>query len=253
MHNEVILQGKGIRKEYVREGFLGARLGRVEALKGIDFKVLHRDILGIVGESGSGKSTLAKIICGMESVTAGRLIWRGGGRQAQMIFQNPYNSLNPKLTVRYTLKEAIAYGRGGNVRSVRDGEVKDLLDRVGMKGVNLLNFPHQFSGGQRQRIAIARALALNPGILVCDEPVSALDISIQAQIINLLIDINKATSLTIIFIAHDIEAVSMISKNLIVMKDGLIVERGQLKKVIETPETDYTKQLLDAIPKNPWL
>lgn len=254
----IVLEGKKIGKVYVREGFLGAELGKVEALKGVNFTVSKGEILGIVGESGSGKSTLAKIICGLIKPTSGSLIWKiplnkGKFRPVQMVFQNPFNSLNPKLTIGYMLKEAIAYGRKDRVYRIKHKAVKEILDKVGMGEVNLLSYPHQFSGGQRQRLGIARALAMNPDILVCDEPVSALDISIQAQIINLLIDINSKTALPIIFIAHDIEVVSLISHNIMVMKEGEVVEYGEVQKVIHSPENGYTKLLMDAVPHNPWL
>ncbi len=254
----VILECRGIEKEYINEGFMGTGITRVKALKGINFKIEKGKVLGIVGESGSGKSTLAKIICGLESSTLGELSWGTSGvmesiSPAQMVFQNPYNSLNPKLTVGYMLKEAISYGNRIKFSKIVDSEIKDLLNKVGMGSINTTNYPHQFSGGQRQRLGIARALALKPDILVCDEAVSALDISIQAQIINLLIDINRETSLTIIFIAHDIEVVGMISDDIMVMKDGMIMEYGSAEKIVKFPENEYTRLLLDAVPKNPWI
>lgn len=252
-----ILEGRKIEKEYISEGFLGTRHDRVKALRGVDFKVSKSEILGIVGESGSGKTTLAKIICGMEEATSGELIWKWpGGKKyhaAQMVFQNPFNSLNPKLTIGYMLKEAIAYGKPDKISNIKDQEIEKILTSVGMQGVGLASYPHQFSGGQRQRLGIARALSLKPGILVCDEPVSALDISIQAQIINLLIGINEKMGLSIIFIAHDIEVISMISHNVMVMRNGMVVEYGSTLKVIRSPENEYTRLLLDAVPRNPWL
>lgn len=253
-----LLQGKSIVKEYVREGFLGTSATKIQALRGIDFSINNGEILGIVGESGSGKSTLAKIICGLEDITSGELFWKIDRakmrrKPAQMVFQNPFSSLNPKLSVGYMLREAAAYGSQSRISDVNDSEISDILINVGMKGITLTNYPHQFSGGQRQRLGIARALALKPDILICDEPVSALDISIQAQIINLLIKINRNMDLAIIFISHDIEVVSMISENIIVMKDGSIMEYGTTEKVINAPEKDYTRMLLNAVPKNPWL
>lgn len=255
---DVVLKGRRIEKEYIRESFIGARHGRLRALKGVNFKVSSGEILGVVGESGSGKTTLAKIICGLEKPTSGELIWsrtdaKKNYHNAQMVFQNPFNSLNPKLRIGYMLKEAIAYGKPDKISSVKNSEIEEVLASVGMQGVSLQSYPHQFSGGQRQRLGIARALALNPDILVCDEPVSALDISIQAQIINLLININKKMNLSIIFIAHDIEVVSMISHNIMVMKEGVVMEYGSIMKVIRSPESEYTKLLLDAVPRNPWL
>ncbi len=256
-NKDLLFEGRGIRKKYVREGFLGSRQSTTDALRGIDIKMRRGDLLGVVGESGSGKSTLAKIICGLEDLSSGELTWNvkpsGKSHPAQMVFQNPFNSLNPKLKVGYTLREALAYGGFKRMASVRKEEVVALLDKVGMNKVNPDAYPHQFSGGQRQRIAIARALALNPAVLVCDEPVSALDISIQAQILNLLKEINKKNRLAIMFIAHDIEAVGMISKDVIVMKEGSIVERGDVVKIIKSPEEEYTKKLIEAVPVNPYL
>lgn len=253
-----MLEGRNISKTYVREGFLGSRLGSVEALKNVSFSVRKGEVLGIVGESGSGKSTLAKIVCGIEKATSGTLEWDRGALKnsefpAQMVFQNPYNSLNPKLTVGYTLREALSCGRKERISRIGEPELRGILEKVEMKDIGLSNYPHQFSGGQRQRLGIARALAMNPDILVCDEPVSALDISIQAQIINLLKDINRNAGLTVIFIAHDIEAVGMISDSIIVMKEGLVVERGDKRSVLKAPSDGYTKKLLDAVPRNPWL
>lgn len=193
---DVILEGKNIEKEYIAENVLGGTVSKVNALQGVAFKVLRGEILGIVGESGSGKTTLAKIICGLEGSTAGSLTWNIHKKKklfhpAQMVFQNPFNSLNPKLKIGYMLKEAIACGDETKISSIKEDQVREVLRHVSMQDINLSKFPHQFSGGQRQRLVIARALALKPEILVCDEPVSALDISVQAQIINLLLDINK--------------------------------------------------------------
>ncbi|MFW6134271.1 MAG: ABC transporter ATP-binding protein [Elusimicrobiota bacterium] len=259
MHKKkLILNLVNIEKEYIREGFLGTHLGKVKALRGVSCSIFKGDMLGIVGESGSGKTTLAKIICGLEHPTSGILRWtvqqeRGKGHPAQMVFQNPYNSLNPKLSIKHALKEALACGKKVRIGKIKEQEIKELLSKVGLGHIDIDKFPHQFSGGQKQRIAIARSLALDPEILVCDEPVSALDISIQAQIINLLTDINREFNLTVIFIAHDIEAVSMISNEILVMKNGILVEKGETQKVIKSPESHYTKMLIEAVPKNPWL
>jgi ABC-type oligopeptide transport system ATPase subunit len=254
----MILKATGLSKDYVREGFLGNVLGRVTALRNIDFGIEKGDILGIIGESGSGKSTLAKIICGLEKPTFGELIWNIPETEyryhpAQMVFQNPFNSLNPKLTVLHMLKEAVAYGENIRLSDVDVSDIENLIESVGLHKEDVYKYPHQFSGGQRQRIAIARALALDPHVLVCDEPVSALDISIQAQIINLLIEINKKMGLSIIFIAHDIEAVAVIAHNILVMKSGNIMEYGHKNKIINSPENSYTKFLIDSVPRNPWI
>ncbi|MFH1414583.1 MAG: ATP-binding cassette domain-containing protein [Elusimicrobiota bacterium] len=253
----MILEGRKIIKDYVSEGFLGTGKTALRALNGVDFKVKKNDILGIVGESGSGKTTLAKIICGLEEMTSGELVWGLSDavkkqNPAQMVFQNPYNSLNPKLAVGYMLREAISAGRDTGFREVKDREVIELLAKVGMEDIEILNYPHQFSGGQRQRLGIARALALKPQVLVCDEPVSALDISIQAQIVNLLTRINREYGLTIIFIAHDIEVIGVISQNILVMKNGEVMEYADKETLLDSPENPYTKTLLEAVPRNPW-
>ena len=248
----MILKLKNIRKTYTREGFLGKRLSSVEALRGVSFCLEKGEILALVGESGSGKSTLAKIICGLEKPTSGELIWDDSKNKypAQMVFQNPLYSLNPKLSIRYAINEALSCG---NVpKELRSERFQVLLEGSGLKNIDPDKYPHQFSGGQRQRIAIARALALNPEVLVCDEPVSALDISVQAQIINFIKSISDSTGLPVIFIAHDLEAVSMIASRIIVMRDGGIEEEGSVEKIFFSPESDYTRQLLSAVPVNPW-
>ena len=255
----IILRGSGIEKTFIREDFLGVSRTCIKALDGVDFDLSGGGILGIVGESGSGKSTLAKIICGLEKQSSGDLFWEPTDRfktrasRAQIVFQNPFSSLNPKLSIGYMMKEALTCGRSGSRAAVKQADIRRVLAHTGLEDVDLGKYPHQFSGGQRQRLVIARSLAVEPEILVCDEPVSALDISIQAQIINLLIDINRKMGLTIIFIAHDIEAVSMISEDIMVMKSGRVVESGKLKDIVNDPRTEYTKMLLDAVPRNPWL
>ncbi len=256
-----ILEGKKIRKVFSREGFLGEQLGCVEALKGVDFRVSAGEILGIVGESGSGKSTLARIICSLEKPTSGSLIWsekiftekKRKLHPAQMVFQNPYGSLNPKLTVGYMLREAISAGALKPLKSIKEEELRDVLADVGLEEISLFSYPHQFSGGQKQRLGIARALALKPRLLVCDEPVSALDISVQAQILELICRINSEKKLSVIFIAHDIEVVSMISSSILVMKDGRAVEYGKAEDIINRPSAAYTKKLIEAVPVNPYL
>lgn len=253
-----LLKGKNIKKVYRPEGFLGTKKEKVIAVSGVSFKIDKGEILGIVGESGSGKSTLARIICGLEPASSGKLNWsenldRGRTHPAQMVFQNPYNSLNPKLKIGYVLKEAASAASGKNKSGkVSDNNIRELLAEVGLPEVGIEDYPHQLSGGQKQRLVIARALALEPELLVCDEPVSALDISVQAQIINLLQKLNKKESLSIIFIAHDIEIVGVISENIAVMKEGEIVEYGTRDKILKNPDDYYTKKLIEAVPTNPW-
>ncbi|MEA3505952.1 MAG: ATP-binding cassette domain-containing protein [Elusimicrobiota bacterium] len=251
----MILEAKDIYKSYYGETFLGRRTGRVDALKGINFSIKKGEILGVVGESGSGKSTLAKIICGLQKPTSGKIIWGKEfpeRKRAQMVFQNPAGSLNPKLTVGYALKEALGAGSFCRAGTVKENEIRELLSKVGLSKIDIKNYPYQFSGGQQQRIAIARALAMKPKLLICDEPVSALDISIQAQVINLIKKINKQEGLPIIFIAHDIEVIDIISHNIIVMNKGRIAERGDCGQIINKPRRTYTKKLIEAVPVNPY-
>jgi len=247
-----VLKVENLRKTYSSEGFLGTRKGKVEALKGVGFEIGRGEVLALVGESGSGKTTAAKIICGLENPDSGLIKWRvSRPHPAQMVFQNPLYSLNPKLSIKSCLYEAL--GCAGVPRGKRPARASELLRGAGLEKINTSKYPHQFSGGQKQRIAILRALALEPELLVCDEPVSALDISVQAQVINFLKDINSSAGLPIIFIAHDLEAVSMIADRVAVMKEGLIVEEGPAAEVITSPRNSYTRKLLDSVPVNPWL
>ena len=252
-----LVEGRKLLKEFREEGFLGSFKDCVRALNGVDFKLEKGEILGVVGESGSGKTTLAKIICGLHEPTSGELIWhrdlKGRFKRAQMVFQNPYASLNPKLSIGYMLREALAAGSFKPLKKIKRDEIRKVLKDVGLEKINISAYPHQFSGGQKQRIGIARALALRPHVLVCDEPVSALDISVQAQIINLISKINREKNVSIIIIAHDIEVVSMISRRLIVMNRGEVVEEGLSGDIIKKPSKTYTKKLIEAIPRNPYI
>lgn len=247
-----LLEIRKVNKTYVREDFLGRDLGKVEALRQISLTIERGEILALVGESGSGKSTLAKIVCGMEEATSGSLIWNSRrSNPAQMVFQNPYESLNPRLSVGFTIREALAHT--GLKRNRRESRMTELLSSVGLPDINRTALPHQFSGGQQQRLAIARALALNPELLICDEAVSALDISVQAQILTLLKEINRESKLPILFIAHDLEAVSMVASRIAVMKEGGIVEVGDVREIIHSPVKEYTRRLIEAVPINPWI
>ncbi|NLB34818.1 MAG: ABC transporter ATP-binding protein [Elusimicrobia bacterium] len=246
----MVLSAVDIRKKFEREDFLGRKLGSIMALKGVSIRVSTGEILALVGESGSGKSTLAKIICGMEKADSGEISWNvKSSHPAQMVFQNPFESLNPRLSIGYIIREALA--AAGLKKRERKSASEELLKSVGLEGINPASLPHQFSGGQRQRIAIARALALSPELLVCDEAVSSLDISVQAQIIGLLKEINSNSGIPIIFIAHDLEAVSMIADRIAVMQDGLVVEEGATSKIIQSPSQEYTQELIEAVPVNP--
>ena len=245
----------------IEKGFLiKKRVGTVKAVDGINLNLAKGEVLGLVGESGCGKSTLGRTILQLIPPTEGTVVLAGKNlaglrgdtlRRAradfQMIFQDPYASLNPRMTVYDTLAEAI-----GTHKNVPRGEmprrVSELLSRVGLSPRFIRKYPHEFSGGQRQRIAIARALAVEPKLIIADEPVSALDVSIQAQIINLLIALTREMSLTMIFISHDLSVVKHISDRIAVMYLGRIVEIGPSVEVFEKPLHPYTKALVSAVP-----
>ncbi|HWJ74833.1 MAG TPA: ATP-binding cassette domain-containing protein [Kaistia sp.] len=250
-----VLQVVGLRKSFT------ANRRTVHALNGVSLTLGQSETLGIVGESGSGKSTLGRIAVGLDTPSAGELHIEGERvdtlssperreklRQCQMIFQDPYSSLNPRLTVGRQIGEGL-FARGeSDWRAIRL-TVADLLDRVGLKREFASRYPHEFSGGQRQRIAIARALAPNPQIVVADEPVSALDVTIQAQILDLLADLKKDGNLSYLFISHDMAVVARLCDRIAVMHRGRLVECGPARAVIENPQHPYTRSLLDAVPR----
>ncbi|MDI6756717.1 MAG: ABC transporter ATP-binding protein [Endomicrobiia bacterium] len=255
-----ILEARNIVKTFPAAGAFG-RAASVEALKGVSFSVGKGSALGILGESGSGKSTLARILCGLESADSGYILLDGAHREniprehlphkIQMIFQNPYASLNPKLTVGLQIYEALNASAGAKSSAKHSGgalkkKAAELLGVVGLDGSALKRFPHQLSGGQRQRVAIARALAPSPEIIIADEAVSSLDVSVQAQILNLFRTLRRENRATFIFISHDALAAAYVSDDIIVMKDGSIVEAGEARDIIERPQSDYTMLLVSA-------
>jgi oligopeptide transport system ATP-binding protein len=245
----------------IKRGILIDReVDQVRAVDGVSFSVNAGETLGLVGESGSGKSTACRTVLqlikptsgsvrfeGQEIAGLGRREMRPLRRQMQMIFQDPYASLNPRKRVGQIVGDPLKR-QGLASGSALRRQVQELLERVGLSSEHINRYPHEFSGGQRQRIGIARALAPKPELVICDEPVSALDVSIQAQIVNLLDDLQDELGLTYLFVAHDIGVVRHISDRIAVMHDGKIVEQGSADRVCEQPQDDYTKKLLAAVP-----
>jgi oligopeptide transport system ATP-binding protein len=259
---ETLLSVRELHKHFpVKKGLLIARtVGEVKAVDGVSFEIEAGKTLGLVGESGSGKSTTGFCILqllkptsgsirfmGKELTELGREELRRTRREMQIVFQDPYSSLDPRMTVGNIVGEPLAV-HGIGTRRDRRGRVRELLDVVGFNPDFTNRYPHEFSGGQRQRIGIARALALSPRLIVCDEPVSALDVSIQAQILNLLKDLQRDFQLTYLFIAHDLAVVRTMSDVIAVMNEGRIVELGPAEDVYTKPRDEYTKALLSAVP-----
>jgi oligopeptide transport system ATP-binding protein len=257
-----ILKVGELRKEFpVKSGFLIERVSHtVNAVDGISFQIEEGETLGLVGESGSGKSTTGYCVLQLIKPTAGSVRFQGKElttlrreevrrirREMQIVFQDPYSSLDPRMTVGDIVSEPLEVHNVGNRRD-RRARVRELLDVVGFNPDYSSRYPHEFSGGQRQRVGVARALALNPSLIVCDEPVSALDVSIQAQILNLLKDLQRDFGLTYLFISHDLAVVRSMSDHIAVMKDGKIVETGAADDVYEHPKHEYTRALLTAVP-----
>jgi ABC-type oligopeptide transport system ATPase subunit len=257
-----LLQVRDLVKRFpVKRGLLVERtVDYVEAVAGVSFDIEAGRTLGLVGESGSGKSTTGFCVLQLLRPTSGSVRFDGKElteldgeelrrvrRDAQIVFQDPYSSLDPRMTVGNIVAEPLVVHKIGS-RSDRQVRVRELLDVVGFDPTYVNRYPHEFSGGQRQRIGIARALALSPRLIVCDEPVSALDVSIQAQIINLLKDLQREFGLAYLFIAHDLAVVRSVSDRIAVMHQGRIVETGLADEVYERPREDYTKALLAAVP-----
>lgn len=260
-NENVIVEIKGLKKHFpIRKGFFNTQVGAVKALDGVDLSIIEGETLGLVGESGCGKSTLGRVMLRLLPATAGSVSFAGQDvlnsdnesmkklrRQLQIVFQNPYASLDPRMTVKQIIAEPL------EVHKVMKGpeiqkRVTELLDLVGLSYRMQERYPHEFSGGQRQRIGIARALALNPRVIVLDEPVSALDVSVQAQILNLLIDLKREFKLTYLFIAHNLDVVRYISDRVAVMYLGQIAEIGNCNRVYDMPLHPYSKALISAAP-----
>jgi oligopeptide/dipeptide ABC transporter ATP-binding protein len=250
-----------LQKHYpIRGGIWGAKIGDVRAVDGVSFSVSKGETLGLVGESGCGKSTLGRTLMRLEDPTDGRVLFEGQDlshasqdelfglrRDIQIIFQDPYSSLNPRMTVGEIVREPLVVHRVGTKTEQLD-KVRNLLETVGLTGEMLGRYPHEFSGGQRQRIGVARALALDPKLVVADEPVSALDVSVQSQVLNLMIRLQRERDLTYVFISHDLSVVEHVSDTIAIMYLGRIVEKGPVDRIFEHPAHPYTRALLQAIP-----
>lgn len=255
-----LMEARDLRRYYVAGGGMFGRKSTVKAVDGVSFPLREAETLAIVGESGCGKSTLARMATLLEVPTGGELLIDGrptvsasGAERrrlrlaVQMVFQNPYGSLNPRKTVGATLEEPLAINRRGSKKQ-RAEAARAMMAKVGLRQDHYGRYPHMFSGGQRQRIAIARALMLNPRVVVADEPVSALDISIQAQVLNLMMDLQEEFRLAYLFISHDLSVVRHIAKDVLVMYFGRVMEQGPKETIFSAPRHPYTRILLAATP-----
>lgn len=260
--SDVLVSVRNLVKRFpIKGGLLSREVASVKAVSSVSFDIRKGETLGLVGESGCGKSTLGRCVLRLIEPTEGQIFFKGQDithtpakelrrlrRNMQIIFQDPYASLNPRMTVESILSEPLEIHKIGKSRIERTQRIMKLLDLCGLRRESIARYPHEFSGGQRQRICIARALAVEPEFIVCDEPVSALDVSIQAQIVNLMQDLQKELGLTYLFIAHDLKVVEHISSRVAVMYLGKIVEMATADELYGEPKHPYTQALLSAIP-----
>jgi len=259
--SQIILEAKNLNKTYTqRSGRFGFGTTLVQALDNVSIQLRTGSTLAVVGESGSGKSTLARCLLQLQPLESGEVFFQGKDlaqmsgedlrvtrRDLQMVFQDPFASLNPRMRIGEIVGEGLLiHGLGS--RDEQKSQVLSMLNRVGLKSEDVKKYPHEFSGGQRQRIGIARALVLSPKVLICDEPVSALDVSVQAQILLLLKELQAEMALSTLFISHDLRVVRHIADDIVVMNRGKIVEQGEVAEIYENPTQTYTQQLLSAIP-----
>jgi oligopeptide transport system ATP-binding protein len=259
--DDPILMVDGLKKYYpVRGGIMGGKVGEIRAVDGVSFVLRKGETLGLVGESGCGKSTLGRALNRLEEPTDGTVLFQGKDlahasgkdlfrlrRDIQMIFQDPYSSLNPRMTIGEIVREPLLVHRVGT-KAEQVEKVRELLEIVGLPGDMLGRYPHEFSGGQRQRVGLARALTLEPKLVIADEPVSALDVSVQSQVLNLMVRLQRERSLTYVFISHDLSVVEYISDVIGIMYLGRIVEMGSVETIFEHAAHPYTRALIEAIP-----
>ncbi|WP_078391635.1 ABC transporter ATP-binding protein [Shouchella patagoniensis] len=260
--SEILIEARDLKMYFpIKQGVIKRTVGHVKAVDGISLKVYEGESLGIVGESGSGKSTLGRMLMSLQDPTEGDVLFEGSTisklsnrkvrpyrRDMQMVFQDPYASLNPRMSIGELLEEPLLVHKTVKTKKDRKLRAEELLEKVGLPKQSYDKYPHEFSGGQRQRIGIARALSTNPRLIIGDEPVSALDVSIQSQVLNLMKDLQEEFKLTYVFIAHDLSVVKHISDRVAVMYLGRIVEIARKESLYETPLHPYTDALISAVP-----